>query len=48
MENNIPQIRTIKVEDLKEIRIPQCCREGWESCKHKAEKTKKVKRNIGL
>ena len=29
--------------------IPQCCREGWESCPHVINrKTKPSKRNIGL
>ena len=28
--------------------VPQCCREGWESCKHGAPKLKKKKRNKGL
>jgi hypothetical protein len=28
--------------------IPECCREGWESCKHVVQKQKKVKNNIGL
>ena len=28
--------------------IPQCCREGWDTCPHVLKKQKKVKRNIGL
>lgn len=28
--------------------IPQCCREGWDSCKHVAKKERRKKRNVGL
>ena len=28
--------------------VPQCCREGWETCPHGAPKLKKKKRNRGL
>ena len=28
--------------------IPQCCREGWDSCKHVVKKKKKERVNIGL
>lgn len=28
--------------------IPQCCREGWDSCKHSVRPLKKRKNNIGL
>lgn len=31
-----------------EMIIPQCCREGWASCKHVPKKQRKAKRNIGL
>ncbi len=31
-----------------QIIIPQCCREGWESCPHVAKKVKKKKYNVGL
>lgn len=36
--------------DLQEVSIliPQCCREGWESCIHIAKKQKKLKTNVGL
>ena len=36
--------------DLQEVSIliPQCCREGWASCKHVVKKQKKLKTNIGL
>lgn len=28
--------------------IPECCREGWDSCTHCVKPQKKVKRNVGL
>lgn len=28
--------------------IPQCCREGWDSCKHVVKRQKKIKTNVGL
>lgn len=31
-----------------ELIIPQCCREGWATCKHVPKRQKKVKRNVGL
>lgn len=30
------------------IQIPECCREGWESCPHVVKKQKKIKQNVGL
>ena len=30
------------------IIIPECCREGWDSCKHVVKPFKKTKQNIGL
>ena len=29
-------------------RVPVCCREGWDSCPHVAQKNKRVKKNVGL
>jgi len=37
---NLPQEQYFK--------IPDCCREGWDSCKHVVPKPKKIKRNIAL
>lgn len=37
--------------DPSQIRflIPECCREGWDSCKHVVNRPKeKTKHNIGL
>lgn len=30
------------------IQIPQCCREGWDTCPHVLQKAKRKKFNIGL
>lgn len=38
----------IKVIGVENMVIPQCCREGWDSCPHVQKKYKKVKNNIGL
>ena len=36
--------------EVKEVLIfiPECCREGWESCTHVVKKVKLKKKNIGL
>jgi hypothetical protein len=39
------EIQVIGVENMI---IPQCCREGWDSCPHVQKKHKKTKTNIGL
>jgi len=44
---DLPQIIPMTGEQV-DLLIPQCCREGWASCKHVPKKQKKVKRNIGL
>lgn len=31
-----------------EVMIPDCCKEGWEDCRHVAKKERKQKQNIGL
>jgi hypothetical protein len=28
--------------------IPQCCREGWDTCPHVPKKQRKSKTNVGL
>lgn len=38
----------IKVIDVTNILIPECCREGWKSCLHVVKPQKKAKINIGL
>jgi hypothetical protein len=30
------------------ILIPECCREGWESCRHVAKRQRPIRNNIGL
>lgn len=39
---------TVKVIGIEDIRIPDCCREGWPNCPHVLKKQKKIKRNIAL
>ncbi len=29
-------------------KIPECCKEGWDSCTHVIQKQRKVKRNVAL
>lgn len=35
-------------QEVLTIIIPECCREGWETCEHIAKKPKKTRRNVGL
>lgn len=50
MENEKEKRRqeVFKKEEPFIWKIPDCCREGWESCPHVPKKQKKVKTNIGL
>ena len=51
MEEGKSKTEEVKEEVKKErieIIIPQCCREGWDSCKHVAKKVKLKKQNVGL
>lgn len=38
----------VKVIGYEDIKIPDCCREGWPSCPHVIKQPKPVKKNIGL
>lgn len=39
----------VKEPERINIIIPQCCREGWDSCKHSVKKEKvKRRRQVGL
>jgi hypothetical protein len=31
-----------------QIEIPECCREGWDSCPHCVKKEKETKPNVGV
>lgn len=45
MENN-PEVIEV---DVFTWQVPECCREGWDSCRHCLPKDRvKQKRNIGL
>jgi hypothetical protein len=41
-----------EVEEKEEkpfhIEIPECCREGWESCPHSVKREKEKKSNVGV
>jgi len=40
--------KIIEIDEFTMI-IPECCREGWDSCPHVINRPKKpTKRNIGL
>lgn len=41
------EIKTIELDKVEFI-IPECCREGWDSCVHCVKKTEKKKKNIAL
>ena len=38
----------IKEPELIEIVIPQCCREGWDSCPHTPKRKEQKRKNIAL
>lgn len=44
-KDNKPEINEI---DPIKFLIPDCCREGWDSCRHVVKKQKPAKKNIGL
>ena len=50
MDNEETQKTEIPEYEPREVNIiiPQCCREGWESCIHGVPKLKKKKRNKGV
>ena len=59
MNNGVPIVeispfdtKTVENKDgdveVVSILIPQCCREGWDSCVHVLKKQKPIKKNIGL
>lgn len=45
-------IEEIKYQELDgeqiTLIIPQCCREGWDSCIHLPKRQRKQKSNVGL
>lgn len=45
----LPQIHSVDSGESVTLQIPQCCREGWESCPHVVNREEKpVRHNIGL
>ena len=47
MKEETPKVEQIEIT-LSNLVIPECCKEGWESCRHVAKPVKKVKRNIAI
>ena len=45
--SNLP-VGIVAEEKVVRMIIPECCREGWDSCPHVIKKPKKTKTNIGL
>jgi hypothetical protein len=37
-----------KEDEIVPMFIPDCCREGWDSCPHVLKKQRPTKKNIGL
>lgn len=50
MDNNKEELEVENIQVVENFNwiVPQCCREGWESCPHGVKKQKKTKNNIGL
>lgn len=48
MSEEILPSEEIKVIGPEDIRIPECCREGWASCPHVVKRIKQRKSNVGL
>lgn len=44
LDPNVP----IQEVDMFNWIVPECCKNGWASCKHCVKKQKPKKRNIGL
>lgn len=45
--SDLPTGEVISI-DVAQMIIPECCREGWDSCPHVPKKQRKIKGNIGL
>lgn len=52
METQIPEDldKDVPVQEVEPFnwQVPECCKNGWASCKHVVQKQKKVKTNVGL
>jgi len=48
IEPRVPHMARLEVGEVFTMNIPECCREGWDSCPHVTKPTKPTKRNIGL
>lgn len=45
-DNNL-KVEQVEI-NIQNLVIPECCKEGWESCRHTTKPPKKVKRNIAI
>ena len=45
---HIPHVTKLEPGETFNMIIPECCREGWETCEHVPKKQRKSKVNIGL
>ena len=41
------EAKILEIDNFNWI-VPECCREGWDSCTHVVKRQKKSKNNIGL
>lgn len=55
MEENTPPViisydpKDKEVSETVTVQIPECCREGWDTCVHRVNRDEKpIKTNIGL
>ena len=39
------EVTVIGIEDIK---IPECCREGWPNCPHVVKRQRKERGNVGM
>ena len=46
-ETEAAKAKILNKEEIM-VMIPQCCREGWDTCKHVPKPQRKEKRNIGV
>lgn len=42
------EVLNIKYIQVEDIRIPDCCREGWANCPHVIRQERRNKTNVGL
>ena len=48
MDNGTQKEEEILIIGVENMIIPECCREGWESCPHVPKRQRVSKKNIGM